>query len=613
LKTIGSNSNIEISFGKFDDNKFNSGVNKCEYDKLKAELDKMQSKTVCDLTRIFFGISAREDKNVREISILDNNNDITETFVERKIIDYQNAVNNPVGIKIVSTKASRLEKYDFDSKWKKYIENQINPSSNSKKIIGSIQNRCTTSYTPDTESVFNGSNIDLIQSIENLILENGEMNKNIRYEIKLNIDPKQSSSDTLIEIYNELNDLLEKHKQDCLSEKKPAAMFFGSFDPPHLEHYGIAKWALDKHGLDHIFWIPNKQNPFKEKLVPLEKRLEMLKLITNSNIITPPYPGNLSDNGMTIIDGESLGYGTGKIARTRMIKFIENNYPVKIKYRMVGTDTLADSISRKEKTGYKSFLEDETDFLVIHRYGEDPLKIPDILKEKIVYDTDYPKSYSVSSTFIRENIYKNPKSLAGRYMPKKVIDYIYENNLYLDSESDKLTILSKHNEWREICQNNNQLGELRNIAEKSIIEMGSVYLEKWLTDRIFEYRIMFNIHKLLDKPLDQIYESIRTDLSEKYQAQYQFLEKKYSLNRLLRKKIISENILKILRRIKNPNNEILGYTLGDALSTHLGAELDEKIKINDPESAIKSNLEQLSKKELCTLLAKIWSENYPST
>lgn len=48
----------------------------------------------------------------------------------------------------------------------------------------------------------------------------------------------------------------------------------GSFDPPHLGHVHISKWALKEFGLDRVWWLVSPGNPLKPVgPAPLEKRL----------------------------------------------------------------------------------------------------------------------------------------------------------------------------------------------------------------------------------------------------------------------------------------------------------------------------------------------------
>ena len=39
----------------------------------------------------------------------------------------------------------------------------------------------------------------------------------------------------------------------------------GTFDPPHIGHVKICKIALKKFNLQNIFWVVDRQNPFKKK------------------------------------------------------------------------------------------------------------------------------------------------------------------------------------------------------------------------------------------------------------------------------------------------------------------------------------------------------------
>lgn len=39
----------------------------------------------------------------------------------------------------------------------------------------------------------------------------------------------------------------------------------GSFNPPHKGHLYISNLAIKKLGLNQVWWLPTKQNPFKEK------------------------------------------------------------------------------------------------------------------------------------------------------------------------------------------------------------------------------------------------------------------------------------------------------------------------------------------------------------
>ena len=62
-----------------------------------------------------------------------------------------------------------------------------------------------------------------------------------------------------------------------------AAIFGGSFDPPHNGHLSIIKRAIEKLDIDKLYVMPNFLNPFKHKSkASAQLRYEWLKKMTAS-------------------------------------------------------------------------------------------------------------------------------------------------------------------------------------------------------------------------------------------------------------------------------------------------------------------------------------------
>lgn len=57
-----------------------------------------------------------------------------------------------------------------------------------------------------------------------------------------------------------------------------AALFGGSFDPPHIGHESIIRTALKELAIDKLYVVPAYLSPFKSStLCPAEKRLEWMR------------------------------------------------------------------------------------------------------------------------------------------------------------------------------------------------------------------------------------------------------------------------------------------------------------------------------------------------
>ena len=57
----------------------------------------------------------------------------------------------------------------------------------------------------------------------------------------------------------------------------------GSFNPPHKGHLHISDLALKKLNLDQIWWLPTKQNPFKEKNTNYSQRYSKCVFLTKNH------------------------------------------------------------------------------------------------------------------------------------------------------------------------------------------------------------------------------------------------------------------------------------------------------------------------------------------
>tara|TARA_B100000886_G_scaffold300341_1_gene229320 strand:+ start:2852 stop:3412 length:561 start_codon:yes stop_codon:yes gene_type:complete len=70
-----------------------------------------------------------------------------------------------------------------------------------------------------------------------------------------------------------------------LRKKKYIGILGGTFDPPHSGHFYISRNGLIKLGLDEIWWIVTKQNPFKDTSTSIEDRYKLTLQLLKSNKI----------------------------------------------------------------------------------------------------------------------------------------------------------------------------------------------------------------------------------------------------------------------------------------------------------------------------------------
>lgn len=176
------------------------------------------------------------------------------------------------------------------------------------------------------------------------------------------------------------------------------AAFLGSFDPPHLAHYLIAEKAL-KDGMDRVYFIPAKQNPWKKSQpASFDHRVKMLEFYT---LDEPRFL-------VSRIEEEVESFYSYDVLRAFKEKFQEENEF----YLLCGTD-----VARSIGSWYR---------------GEDILKEWKILDSfrPTIKDEETDTGICLSSTEIRESIKNNIRPLPW-ILPDQY-DYIIENALYRD-------------------------------------------------------------------------------------------------------------------------------------------------------------------------------------
>ena len=205
---------------------------------------------------------------------------------------------------------------------------------------------------------------------------------------------------------------------------KGIGVFGGTFDPIHLGHLIIAEQTRDALSLEKIIFVPNGSPPHKNySYTDISHRLNMLKLaITdNSNFEVSEIEINKSTPGYTVDMLQELK------------KIIQKDI-----YFIIGADSL---INIKTWHQYEKLLS-LANFVVFPRvlanFNETNLASNiKYLKDWIInnltvsldkfFFIDFPV-LEISSTIVRQKILE--KRSINYLVPAKVIQYIYEENLY---------------------------------------------------------------------------------------------------------------------------------------------------------------------------------------
>ena len=160
-------------------------------------------------------------------------------------------------------------------------------------------------------------------------------------------------------------------------------LFFGSFNPIHNGHIGIAREVLKQSDIDHIWMVLSPKSPDKEEVLNTEDRYELMKLallsekeITVSTIefelkrpnytyqtlieITKVYP---DDNFIIIMGEDNYDY----LSKWKKSDYILDNYEILIYPRKpksknknyfsgrlfnISSSMIREKIARKEDVSY---------------------------------------------------------------------------------------------------------------------------------------------------------------------------------------------------------------------------------------------------------------------
>ncbi len=187
-------------------------------------------------------------------------------------------------------------------------------------------------------------------------------------------------------------------------------LFGGTFDPIHFGHLNLAIELKEKANLSEVWMVPANVSPFRaqELLVAAEKRLKMVELAVQE------IPG------FRVLDLEVKRSGPSYTIDT-IKEILATGEDIAL---ILGEDALAGFDRWKEHEEIARLVP----LLVGSRQSSQRATYSTEVEAAIKKGTIHTSLMEISATVLRQRLKK--KLYCGHLIPPKVLDYIYENQLY---------------------------------------------------------------------------------------------------------------------------------------------------------------------------------------
>ena len=218
-----------------------------------------------------------------------------------------------------------------------------------------------------------------------------------------------------------------------MEKEKKILLFGGTFDPIHNGHLVMAQEAVEALSFNKVIFIPSATPSHKKDVLNVYHRLNMAKLATEGV------------SYFKVSDVEKKREGLSYTYDTVM--HFREEYPDSEIYWLIGTDSIPEL-----KTWYKiKELIHECRFIIAER---DPYKyykgknkdLFNFISEECqtFLDKNFTDHFAplvnsvidISSTDIRRRLEINEKYAVRFFIPEKVEQYIYDNDIYKNKSED---------------------------------------------------------------------------------------------------------------------------------------------------------------------------------
>lgn len=199
------------------------------------------------------------------------------------------------------------------------------------------------------------------------------------------------------------------------------AIFGGSFNPIHLGHTKIVQYLCENFNFDKILIIPAG--------IPSHKQSYCVSGIDRYNMCSLAFASFPKVEVSKIeIDSKKICYTIDTLMK------LKNIYKDATFYEIIGQDSANSFHTWKD---FEKVLK-ESRIIVFRREGQENYPFSQIYREFMILKTPY---FQYSSTEIRSYLKKNLKKESlkklSEMLPKEVLNYILERNLYNFTEGEQ--------------------------------------------------------------------------------------------------------------------------------------------------------------------------------
>lgn len=203
---------------------------------------------------------------------------------------------------------------------------------------------------------------------------------------------------------------------------KLVGLYGGSFDPLHNAHLHLAFELMEHHGLDEVWFIPAQISPFKVDSVAVSAshRLKMVELALEG--ISEFRPLDIECRR----PGVSYTVDTVEEILRAEAEYGDPAHPNRY-HLLLGDDSVA-SLAKWHRIDE---LVELIPLLIGVREGasaSDCKEASPALLEAVSKGLTDTSRWSISATQVRQRL--RERSYCGHLVPPKVLDYIYQNQLY---------------------------------------------------------------------------------------------------------------------------------------------------------------------------------------